>query len=117
MAGDPNCIFCKIAAGEIPAKVAFQNDELLAFHDINPAAPTHILIIPREHIASVNEINDQNAPLVGRIIQKAADLAREQGIASNGYRIVTNIGDDGGQSVHHLHIHLLGGRKLTWPPG
>jgi histidine triad (HIT) family protein len=117
MAADPNCLFCKIATGEIPAKLAFQNDEMVAFHDINPAAPTHILIIPREHIVNTSEINDQNAPLIGRMIQTAAQLAREQGIEADGYRLVTNSGTNAGQSVWHLHLHLLGGRKMTWPPG
>lgn len=117
MAADANCLFCKIASGQIPAKLAFQNEEIVAFHDINPAAPTHILIIPREHIVNTAEITDQNAPLVGRMIQIAAQLAREQGIEADGYRIVTNSGAAAGQAVWHLHLHLLGGRKMTWPPG
>ena len=117
MAADPNCLFCKIASGQIPAKLAFQNEEMVAFHDINPVAPTHILIIPREHIVNTGEITDQNAPLVGRMIQTAAHLAREQGIEAEGYRLVTNSGTNAGQSVWHLHLHLLGGRKMTWPPG
>jgi histidine triad (HIT) family protein len=112
-----DCIFCKIAEGAIPAKVAFQNDELLAFHDINPAAPTHILIIPRQHIGSTAELNEQTSLLVGRMVLAAAQLAREQNIETSGYRVVTNTGSDGGQSVNHLHLHLLGGRQMTWPPG
>ena len=112
-----DCIFCKIVQGKLPAKIAFQNDELIAFHDINPAAPTHILIIPRQHIASTAEITDQSGPLVGRMVLAAAQLAREQNIEKSGYRIVTNTGPDAGQSVHHLHLHLLGGRHMAWPPG
>src|SRR5689334_12257649 len=92
-----DCLFCKIAAGSIPAKIAFQNDEIMAFHDINPAAPTHILIIPKQHIGSTAELNEQTAPLVGRMLLTAAQLAREQNIEASGYRIVTNTGSDAGQ--------------------
>jgi histidine triad (HIT) family protein len=112
-----DCLFCKIAEGTIPAQIVFQNDEIVAFRDIQPAAPTHILIIPRQHIVNMSEINDQNSALIGRLIQVAADLARAEQIEAGGYRLVSNIGSDGGQSVWHLHFHLLGGRKLTWPPG
>lgn len=112
-----DCIFCKIVQGTIPAKIAFQNDELVAFHDISPAAPTHILIVPRQHIDSSAALTEQNASLVGRMVLTAAQLAREQNIESSGYRIVTNTGSDGGQSVNHLHFHLLGGRQMSWPPG
>jgi histidine triad (HIT) family protein len=112
-----DCIFCKIVQGTIPAKIAFQNDEMLAFHDINPAAPTHILIVPRQHISSTAELNEQTSSLVGRMVLTAAQLAREQNIEASGYRIVTNTGSDGGQTVNHLHLHLLGGRHMAWPPG
>ena len=112
-----DCIFCKIVDGSIPAKLAFQNDEMIAFYDINPAAPTHILIVPRQHIDSTAKLDDKTAPLVGRMMLSAAQLAREQNIETSGYRIVSNTGSDGGQSVNHLHLHLLGGRPLAWPPG
>jgi histidine triad (HIT) family protein len=117
MASNPDCIFCKIIAGEIPSKKAFENDEVFAFHDINPAAPTHILVVPKDHIANVGEINADTAPLMGRLMAVVGDLAREHKLDQAGYRVVSNTGDDGGQSVHHLHVHLLGGRKMTWPPG
>ena len=116
-ASSADCLFCKIVAGSIPSKTAFQNDELIAFHDINPAAPTHILIVPRQHILNTTELTESNAPLIGRLILAAAKIAHEQGLDSKGYRIVTNTGPDGGQSVSHLHLHLLGGRKMSWPPG
>ncbi|MEP7286161.1 MAG: histidine triad nucleotide-binding protein [Chloroflexota bacterium] len=112
-----DCLFCKIAAGTIPAKIAFENDELLAFYDISPAAPTHILIIPRQHLLNTTELDEQSAPLMGRMMLAATQIAREQNIESSGYRIVTNTGADGGQSVMHLHLHLLGGRYMAWPPG
>ena len=112
-----DCLFCKIAAGTIPAKIAFQNDELVAFYDINPGAPVHILIIPRQHIADTSALDDSTAPLMGRMVLAAAKLAREHNIQSSGYRLVSNVGPDTGQSVFHLHLHLLGGRKMAWPPG
>jgi histidine triad (HIT) family protein len=112
-----DCIFCKIAAGTIPSKKVFENDDVYAFHDISPSAPTHVLVIPRQHISSVAAVTDQNAPLIGRIMATIAQIARDQGIESGGYRVVTNIGKDGGQSVEHLHFHILGGRPMTWPPG
>jgi histidine triad (HIT) family protein len=112
-----DCIFCKIAQGAIPAKIAFQNDEVVAFYDINPAAPTHILIIPRQHIASTAELDEQTASLMGHMVITAAQLAREHNIEASGYRVVTNTGSDAGQAVNHLHLHLLGGRQMAWPPG
>lgn len=111
-----DCIFCKIVNGEIPSNKAYEDDRLLAFHDIEPQAPTHILIIPKEHIESTSEITAENSGIVAHIFEVAANLAKEQKLDS-GYRIVTNIGEDGGQSVKHLHFHLLAGRKLAWPPG
>ena len=110
-----NCIFCKIARGEIPAKIVVNNKEIVAFRDINPQAPTHILIAPKKHIASLDDVTDSD--LIGRMMILAAALARQEGIAKSGYRTVINTGKDGGQSVDHLHVHLLGGRHMTWPPG
>jgi histidine triad (HIT) family protein len=110
-----NCLFCKIVRGEIPAKMVVNSKEIAAFRDINPQAPTHILIIPKEHIASLDDLSDSN--LLGQMMSLAAALARQEGIAKTGYRAVINTGKDGGQSVDHLHIHLLGGRHMTWPPG
>src|SRR5256885_10245945 len=110
-----DCIFCKIARGEIPATMVVNNKEIAAFRDLNPQAPTHILIIPKKHIASLDDAND--ADLLGRMLGLAAALARQEKIAKSGYRTVINTGRDGGQSVDHLHIHLLGGRPMTWPPG
>lgn len=112
-----DCIFCKIVAGTIPSKKAFENDEVYAFHDINPAAPTHILVIPRQHIASVAQITEQSAPLIGRLMAAVAQIARDQGIEPDGYRVVANTGKNAGQAVDHLHFHILGGRPMTWPPG
>ncbi len=110
-----DCLFCKIAGGEIPAKVVKRDGRLLAFRDINPQAPTHILIIPAEHVASLNDAKDEG--LLGEILVFAGALAREEGIAQRGYRVVVNTNADGGQTVFHLHAHLLGGRRMTWPPG
>jgi len=109
------CIFCKVAAGEIAATVVKRADGLLAFQDINPQAPTHLLVIPQEHVASLNEAQD--AKLLGRMLGFARDLAREVGIAERGYRVVVNTNADGGQTVAHLHLHVLGGRAMHWPPG
>ena len=110
-----NCIFCKIIRGEIPAKTLVNNKELIAFRDIAPQAPTHILIVPKKHIPSLDDVNDSD--LLGRMMSLAAALARQEHIAKTGYRTVINTGADGGQSVDHLHVHLLGGRKMSWPPG
>jgi len=111
------CIFCKIANKEIPSKVAYEDEKVLAFYDIEPKAPTHILIIPKVHIDSALEIDDSNADIIAHIFKVSAEIAKAEGIAKGGYRIVTNVGEDGGQSVSHLHFHLLGGRFLQWPPG
>lgn len=111
-----DCIFCKIAAGEIPAKKVYEDELVLAFLDLDPQAPTHILLIPKTHIASAAELTAENSSVVARIFEVAAKLAKEQNLES-GFRVVTNCGEDGGQSVNHLHFHLLGGRKLHWPPG
>ena len=113
MASD--CIFCKIAAGEIPAAVVKRTDRLVAFRDVSPQAPVHILVIPTEHLASLAEVTD--ARLLGEMLMLARDIARAEQIADDGYRVVLNTNRDGGQTVFHLHLHLLGGRRLTWPPG
>ncbi len=110
-----DCLFCKIAGGEIPAQVVKRDGRLLAFRDINPQAPTHVLIIPAEHVSSLNDAPD--ARLLGEMLVFARTLAREQGFAERGYRVVLNTNADGGQTVFHLHLHLLGGRRMTWPPG
>ncbi len=117
MADDPGCLFCRIAAGEIASRQVHADDTVVAFHDIAPRAPTHILIIPRVHIRSAAELTDDDAPIVGHLFAVAAVLARTQGIADAGYRVVTNVGRGGGQTVDHLHLHLMGGRPMTWPPG
>lgn len=111
-----DCLFCKIAAGEIPAKKLYEDDRVLAFYDIDPKAPVHFLVIPKTHIGSVNEIDAQNSAIVAHVFEVIAQLAKTLPM-QNGYRVVTNIGEDGGQSVGHLHFHVLGGRSLAWPPG
>ncbi len=110
-----DCLFCKIAAGEIPAEIVKRTDTFVAFRDINPQAPTHVLVIPTYHVATLNDAKDPG--LLGRMLAFARDLARELGIAERGYRVVVNTNPDGGQTVFHLHVHVLGGRVMTWPPG
>lgn len=112
-----NCLFCKIAAGEIAAQMVFEDDQVVAFKDIDPQAPLHVLIIPRKHIARLTDISDQDVALIGHIHQVAVQLARQFNVADSGFRLVNNCNDDGGQAVDHLHFHLLAGRKMTWPPG
>lgn len=112
-----DCIFCKIVSKEIPAKVVFENDRVVAFHDVTPRAPIHVLIIPKEHIASVDELSEKSAPLLGEMTLSAQKLARDLGLQPSGYRIVMNTGKNAGQSVFHLHMHVLGGRPMDWPPG
>jgi histidine triad (HIT) family protein len=114
---DPSCLFCRIVAGEIPSTTVADDDLVLAIRDIAPRAPTHVLVMPKDHIPSAADLTDADAPLLGRIFATAADIARSEGIADGGYRIVTNIGAWGGQTVDHLHFHLMGGRAFTWPPG
>lgn len=111
-----DCIFCKIAAGEIPSTKAYEDDTVLAFYDLEPQAPVHILIIPKEHITSVAELNEGNSAVVSHIFEVAAKIAKEKGL-DNGYRIVTNTGECAGQTVKHLHFHLMGGRDFGWPAG
>ena len=112
-----SCLFCRIVAGEIPAKVAYQDDQVLAFHDINPQAPTHLLVIPKRHITSLADLRAEDDALVGSLVRRARELARELGFAEKGYRVLFNAGEDAGYSVYHIHLHLLGGRRLGWPPG
>ena len=114
---DPDCLFCRIVAGEIPSTEVAADDMAIAIRDIAPRAPTHVLLMPRDHIASAADLTDQDAALVGRMFAMAAEIARSEGIADAGYRIVTNVGAWGGQTVDHLHFHLTGGRAFTWPPG
>ena len=111
------CLFCGIAIKDVPATRLYEDDEVLAIRDIAPKAPTHILLIPRRHIASALELTDADGPLLGRMFAVAADLARSEGIAEDGYRLISNVGRWGGQSVDHLHLHLMGGRAFEWPPG
>lgn len=111
-----SCLFCKIVEGSIPSSTVYQDEECYAFSDIHPQAPVHILIAPREHLVSLAEADARHKGLLGHLIQTAAAIARDKGL-TNGYRVVVNTGDDGGQTVDHLHLHLLGGRSLTWPPG
>jgi histidine triad (HIT) family protein len=108
-----DCIFCKIVAGQIPSDVVYTDDKVIAFRDINPMAPVHLLIIPREHITSINDITEHQIPLLGHMVLVAKQLAKQQGIAIKGYRVVINCGPQGGQEVQHLHMHLLGGRELS----
>lgn len=112
-----DCLFCKIADGRIPSNKVYEDDEVLAFHDIDPQAPVHVLVIPKRHIASADALTAEDAGTVMAMFAAAKRVAHELGVAQSGYRLVTNIGADGGQSVPHLHLHLLGGRSLQWPPG
>lgn len=112
-----NCLFCKMVSGEIKPKVAYDDVEVMAFHDINPQAPLHALVIPKRHIATLNDATAHDAPLLGKLMQVATRLAREAGVADSGYRFVMNCNADAGQSVFHIHLHVLGGRRMHWPPG
>ena len=112
-----DCLFCRIVAGAIPSTRVYGDDLVIAIRDIAPRAPTNILLLPREHIASALDLTDADAPVVGRIFAAAADIARSEGIAEAGYRLVSNVGRWGGQTVDHLHVHLMGGRAFEWPPG
>jgi histidine triad (HIT) family protein len=117
MQSDSSCLFCRIAAREIPAEIVRESDRLVAFRDTNPQAPTHILLIPKEHIRSIAEVEDGHGDLLADIAQAATQLANAEGIEESGWRLVTNVGPDAGQSVFHMHFHLLGGRGMAWPPG
>lgn len=111
------CLFCEIAAHRIPAKIAWEDETIVAFHDLHPQAPTHILLIPRRHIESPNLLEQADDALIGSLVRKARDLARELGLSERGYRLNLNCGPDAGYSVFHVHLHLLGGRTFGWPPG
>jgi histidine triad (HIT) family protein len=115
MATDPACLFCRIVAGEIPAQIVYETPDLIAIRDINPQAPVHAVIIPREHVASLNELRDH--AVAGQLAAAAAAIAERDGYAERGYRTVVNTNGDGGQTVNHLHMHLLAGRRMGWPPG
>lgn len=111
------CIFCRIAEGEVPATIVHQDDKVVAFRDLNPKAPTHVLLVPRKHVSSMLKLCAEDDSLTGHLVRIAAQVAATEGIAETGFRLVANAGPDAGQSVDHLHFHLLGGRKLGWPPG
>ena len=112
-----DCLFCKIAAGEIPSDEVYSDDEFYAFRDINPGAPAHILIVPRKHIARITEASDGDADLLGRLMLRANAIAEQEGLVEQGFRYVVNCNEWGGQTVFHIHLHILGGRPLSWPPG
>ncbi len=114
---DSDCLFCNIVAGDIPADVIYESDTAIAFRDINPQAPTHVVIIPRQHVSTINDIDDEHEPIVGSLFSAAKAIAAQEGIADDGYRVVMNCNKAAGQSVFHVHLHLLGGRIMNWPPG
>ena len=111
------CLFCKIRDGEIPAEVVYEDDEVLAFNDVNPQAPVHVLIIPKKHISTVNDAGPDDAAIIGNMMLAAKDIANTRKIAADGYRLVVNCNQNAGQTVFHIHLHLLGGRRMSWPPG
>ncbi len=112
-----DCIFCQIATGKIPSEKIFENERVLAFRDLNPQAPTHVLVIPRRHIRTLNDLQSSDATLIGEMMLAATQVAAKEKLAESGYRVVMNCNHDGGQSVYHIHVHLLGGRYMKWPPG
>jgi histidine triad (HIT) family protein len=112
-----DCIFCKIAEKKIPSKIVHEDDKVVAFDDVNPQAPTHVLVIPRKHVASITELNEADAGLLEHLMLTGNKIAKQKGIAEGGYRLVVNTGKNGGQTVFHLHLHVLGGRPMHWPPG
>lgn len=112
-----DCLFCKIAQGTIPAAIIYEDNEIMAFRDLNPQAPKHLLVIPRQHIATINDAKEEHQALLGKMILGAQKIAQTEGLSETGYRLVFNINPDGGQTVYHIHLHLLGGRQMTWPPG
>ena len=112
-----DCTFCKMVSGEIAPDKVFESDDVLAFRDINPQAPTHVLVVPKRHVATLNDLDDESAGLVGKMVLAAAEVARREGFAEQGYRTIMNCNADGGQTVFHIHLHLLGGRVMGWPPG
>lgn len=117
MAANAQCLFCRIIEGEIPAKKLYEDEHAVAFHDITPQAPTHVLVIPRKHIASLDDMQDGDAEAIGQTVLRATKIARELKLADDGYRLVVNNGPGAGQTVFHIHFHLLGGREFSWPPG
>jgi len=112
-----DCLFCKIVAEEIPAEIVYESADAIAFRDINPQAPTHVLIVPRRHIATINELDNSDTDAVGQLFLAARDIARQEGFADDGYRVTMNCNGAAGQTVFHIHLHLLGGRNFAWPPG
>src|SRR3954451_19097635 len=112
-----DCLFCRIVKREIPASIVYEDDEVVAFNDINPQAPTHVLVVPKRHIASLNDLQAADDSIVGELVRRAAALAKERGLSERGFRTVFNTNREAGQTVFHIHLHLLGGRAMTWPPG
>ncbi len=112
-----SCLFCQIVSSKVKANVVFENSELLAFEDIKPQAPTHLLIIPKQHIATINDIDSKDEQLLGRMLLSAKQMAKVHGIDKKGYRLIFNVNPEGGQEIYHIHLHLLGGRQMNWPPG
>jgi histidine triad (HIT) family protein len=117
MTSDPDCLFCKIVGGQIPATIVYRNERVTAFRDINPQMPTHVLIVPNQHVANTETLEPEHDALVGEVVRTAREVARMEGLSERGYRVVINTGPDAQNSVAHLHVHLLGGRAMTWPPG
>ncbi len=111
------CLFCNIALRAIPAQIVFEDDQVLAFRDIRPVAPTHVLVIPKKHVSGIHDAGPEDAEILGQLLLTARDVAEKLGLSENGYRLVVNQGEHGGQTVHHLHLHVLGGRSMEWPPG
>ena len=114
---EPDCLFCRIVTGDVPADIVYESEDVIAFRDINPQAPTHVLVIPRRHVATINDLEEGDASLVGKLYLAAKVVAAAEGIADVGYRTVMNCNEGAGQSVFHIHLHVLGGRSLNWPPG
>ena len=112
-----DCLFCKIRDGEIPCNIAYEDEEILAFHDVNPQAPVHFLIIPKRHISTVNDVAAEDEAVMGKLFSAAKTIAEQQGVSDEGYRLVVNCNEQAGQTVFHIHMHLLAGRNMTWPPG
>jgi histidine triad (HIT) family protein len=117
MTADPDCIFCKIVSKQIPANLVYQDEQVTAFRDLNPQAPTHVLLVPNQHIANTESLEAQHDAIVGAVLRTARSIARSAGVADSGYRLVVNTGRDANNTVAHLHVHLLGGRAMSWPPG
>jgi histidine triad (HIT) family protein len=112
-----DCLFCKIVGREVPASIVYEDDRVIAFNDIKPQAPTHVLVVPKRHIESLNDLQQDDDEIVGELIRRAAAIAKERGVSADGFRTVFNTNRDGGQTVFHIHVHLLGGRRMHWPPG